>query len=82
MLTRKSFYAVLVLIFALTSVISRAQDASALLDLLVRKKIITEQEARSVRAELVKERAKQNESGKESITPVPATVNSGEKWKL
>jgi hypothetical protein len=35
----------------------RAQDAGALLDLLVRKKIITDQEAEEVRAELVKESA-------------------------
>lgn len=45
---------------------SKAQDAGAVLDLLVRKKIITEQEAKEVRAELTKE---------------PANT-SGEKWKL
>ena len=61
---------------------ARAQDAGALLDLLVRKKLITEQEAQSVRAELSKERGQNNDSGKESITPVTASVNSGEKWKL
>src|SRR5437016_12719598 len=36
---------------------ARAQDAGALLDLLVRKKIITDQEAEEVRAELTKETA-------------------------
>src|SRR5437763_1848212 len=44
----------------------RAQDAGALLDLLVRKKLITDQEAEEVRAELTKESA----------------TTSGGKWKL
>ena len=43
-----------------------AQDAGALLDLLVRKKVITDQEAEEVRAELTKE---------------AATTSAG-KWKL
>jgi hypothetical protein len=43
--------------FAFTGIAARAQDAGALLDLLVRKKIITDQEAEEVRAELVKESA-------------------------
>ena len=34
---------------------SRAQDAGALLDLLVKKRIITDQEAEEVRGELVKD---------------------------
>lgn len=45
---------------------ARGQDAGALLDLLVRKKIITDQEAEDVRAELTKE---------------AATTSAG-KWKL
>ncbi|MGI8481307.1 MAG: putative porin, partial [Chthoniobacterales bacterium] len=36
-------------------IITRAQDAGALLDLLVKKKIITDQEAEEVRGELTKE---------------------------
>src|SRR5438270_8121542 len=44
----------------------RAQDAGALLDLLVRKKLINDQEAEEVRAELTKE----------------AATTSGGKWKL
>jgi hypothetical protein len=44
----------------------RAQDAGALLDLLVRKKIITDQEAEEVRADLTKE----------------AAATSAGKWKL
>ncbi|MEP7016232.1 MAG: putative porin [Verrucomicrobiota bacterium] len=49
-----------------TMPILRAQDAGALLDLLVRKKLITDQEAEEVRAELTQE---------VSATP-------GGKWKL
>ena len=36
---------------------ARAQDSGALLDLLVRKGLITDQEAEDVRADLVKENA-------------------------
>src|SRR5205807_6131656 len=43
--------------FIFGGVAARAQDAGALLDLLVRKKIITDQEAEEVRAELTKETA-------------------------
>jgi hypothetical protein len=45
------------LCLALGGTVARAQDAGALLDLLVRKKLITDQEAEEVRAELVKESA-------------------------
>jgi hypothetical protein len=55
-----------------TMSILHAQDANALLDLLVKKKIITEKEAESVRADLSK-------GGPPPVTP---TVNSGDKWKL
>jgi len=53
-------------IFALGTLSIRAQEAGALLDLLVRKKLITDQEAEEVRAELTKE-----------STSTPAG-----KWKL
>src|SRR5438270_601535 len=53
-------------IFAFGEISIRAQDAGALLDLLVRKKLITDQEAEGVRAELTKE-----------STSTPAG-----KWKL
>src|SRR5438874_10899969 len=46
--------------------ILRAQDAGALLDLLVKKKLITDQEAEEVRAELTKQ----------------VSETSGGKWKL
>src|SRR4051812_7337760 len=50
----------------LGSITARAQDAGALLDLLVKKKIITDQEAEEVRGELTRE---------------AATTSAG-KWKL
>src|SRR3954468_10749908 len=53
-------------LFAFSAVPMRAQDAGALLDLLVRKKIITDQEAEEVRADLTKE----------------AAATSAGKWKL
>ena len=53
-------------IFALGTLSIHAQDAGALLDLLVRKKLITDQEAEGVRAELTKE----------------STSISAGKWKL
>src|SRR3954464_2712258 len=52
--------------FIFGGIAARAQDAGALLDLLVRKKIITDQEGEEVRAELTKE----------------AATTSGGKWKL
>src|SRR5436309_4627055 len=52
--------------FIFGGIVARAQDAGALLDLLVRKKIITDREAEEVRADLTKE----------------AATTSGGKWKL
>jgi hypothetical protein len=43
------------LAFALAANFAHAQDSSALLDLLVKKKVITDQEAEATRAELAKE---------------------------
>src|SRR5438045_7252925 len=54
---RYCVYAVAAACVVFGSVAARAQDAGALLDLLVRKKIITDQEAEEVRAELTKETA-------------------------
>jgi hypothetical protein len=53
-------YLVLIAVTAsltLTGMIARAQDAGALLDLLVKKKLITDQEAEEVRGELTREAA-------------------------
>src|SRR5438874_3585478 len=67
MLTKKFvLIAVIVSFFVAPMSMIHAQDAGALLDLLVRKKIITDQEAEEVRAELTKE---------------AATTSAG-KWKL
>src|SRR2546430_6796966 len=67
MLTKK-FVLIAVIFSFLAAPMSmlRAQDAGALLDLLVRKKLINDQEAEEVRAELTKE----------------AATTSGGKWKL
>src|SRR5256886_941816 len=67
MLTKK-FVLIAVIFSFLAAPMSmlRAQDAGALLDLLVRKKLINDQEAEEVRAELTKE----------------ASTTSGGKWKL
>src|SRR5256714_6958572 len=53
-------------VLVLGSVTARAQDAGALLDLLVKKKLITDQEAEEVRGELTRE----------------AAQTSGGKWKI
>src|SRR6266550_2563640 len=63
---KKVILAAAALCVALGGTAARAQDAGALLDLLVRKKLITDQEAEEVRAELIKE----------------STSTSAGKWKL
>jgi hypothetical protein len=57
MLTRKFILIAAGASFLFGTVSSQAQESGALLDLLVRKKIITDQEAEEVRAELTKEYA-------------------------
>ena len=54
---KKLTLAAAALCVALGGTVARAQDAGALLDLLVRKKLISDQEAEEVRTELVKESA-------------------------
>src|SRR6185312_14502947 len=54
---KKLTLAAAALCLALGGTVARAQDAGALLDLLVRKRLITDQEAEEVRTELVKESA-------------------------
>ena len=63
---KKLTLAAVALCFALGGTAARAQDAGALLDLLVKKKLITDQEAEEVRSDLVKESAE----------------TSAGKWKL
>ncbi len=55
MFFKKSFVAAVTMTCLLTGLTARAQDAGALLDLLVKKRIITDQEAEEVRGELVRE---------------------------
>src|SRR5215831_4960866 len=67
MLTRKLALVAVVVSFVVAPMSKlRAQDAGALLDLLVKKKIITDQEAEEVRAELSKQ----------------VSETSAGKWKL
>jgi hypothetical protein len=54
---KKLTLAAIAVCFAFGGTAARAQDAGALLDLLVKKKLITDQEAEEVRADLVKESA-------------------------
>src|SRR6476619_3959080 len=54
---KKLTLAAAALCLALGGTAARAQDAGALLDLMVKKKLITDQEAEEVRSELVKESA-------------------------
>jgi hypothetical protein len=60
---KKLTLAAIAICFALGGTAARAQDAGALLDLLVKKRLITDQEAEEVRGELVKESA-QTSAGK------------------
>src|SRR5262249_475961 len=54
---KKLALAAVALCFALGGTVARAQDAGALLDLMVKKRLITDQEAEEVRGELIKESA-------------------------
>ena len=54
---KKLTLAAAALCVALGGTVARAQDAGALLDLLVKKRLISDQEAEEVRTELVKESA-------------------------
>jgi hypothetical protein len=57
MFVRKLTFAAVAFCFAFTGIAARAQEAGALLDLLVRKGIVSDQEAEEVRVELSKEAA-------------------------
>jgi hypothetical protein len=61
---------------------AQAQDASALLDLLVKKKIVTEREAQELRADLAKQNSATNSAAQNNSGGATVTVNSGDKWKL
>jgi hypothetical protein len=70
MLMKKLTFAIVAFFFAFTGTASRGQDAGALLDLLVRKKLITDQEAEEVRTELVKESASTSAGKWKLSTPI------------
>ena len=71
MLARKFILTVIAASFLLRPMsILHAQDAGALLDLLVRKKIITDQDAEEVRAELTKEAAATSGGKLKLSTPI------------
>jgi hypothetical protein len=67
---KRSIYLVAVASFILGSVAVRAQDSGALLDLLVRKKLITDQEAEEVRSELTKQMAETSAGKLKLSTPI------------
>ena len=67
---KKSTLAAVALCFALCGTAARAQDAGALLDLLVKKRLITDQEAEEVRTELVKESAETSAGKWKLSTPI------------
>src|SRR5215471_8947299 len=70
MLVKKLIFVAGAFFFAFTGTASRVQDAGALLDLLVKKKLITDQEAEEVRGELVKEAAETSAGKWKLSTPI------------
>src|SRR5215469_11533549 len=70
MLVKKLTFAAAALFFAFSGIAARAQDAGALLDLLVKKKLITDQEAEEVRGELVKETSETSAGKWKLSTPI------------
>jgi len=67
---KKLALAAVALCFALGGTVARAQDAGALLDLLVKKRLITDQEAEEVRGELIKESAETSAGKWKLSTPI------------
>jgi hypothetical protein len=70
MFTKKFIFIAVAMIFALGTMSVHAQDAGALLDLLVKKHLITDQEAEEVRGELVKESAETSAGKWKLSTPI------------
>src|SRR5262249_18576651 len=67
---KKLALAAVALFFALGWTVAREQDAVALLDLLVKKRLITDQEAEEVRGELIKESAETSAGKWKLSTPI------------
>src|SRR5436305_11768428 len=70
MLTKKFVLIAVIVTFLVPPMSIFAQDAGALLDLLVRKKLINDQEAEEVRAELTKESASTSAGKLKLSTPI------------
>jgi Putative porin len=70
MFVRKFTFVAVAASMALGGISARAQDAGALLDLLVRKHLITDQEAEEVRADLTKEAATTSAGKLKLSTPI------------
>jgi hypothetical protein len=70
MFLKKLTFVAVAFCFAFTGIAARAQDAGALLDLLVRKRVSTDQEAEEVRAELSKEVASTSAGKWKLSTPI------------
>lgn len=66
---------------AFAPLVARAED-SALLELLVKKKIVTEKEAASLRTELAKEKSTSTASTGSNATAAPTAASSASKLKL
>src|ERR1043165_6976515 len=68
----RNYFVLIVVTASLTlgGMIARAQDAGALLDLLVKKKIITDQEAEEVRGELTREASTTSAGKLKMSTPI------------
>lgn len=86
MVTKKVVSTLVAIGFIVGMPATQGQDANALLDLLVRKKLITAQDAAEVRAEMAKEAKAKSKStsapATTSTSTVPITTSSSEKWKL
>ena len=70
MFIKRFIFMIVAMSFVFGPLSIRAQDAGALLDLLVRKKLITDQEAEEVRAELTKESASTSAGKLKLSTPI------------
>src|SRR5882762_7580618 len=70
MLSKRIVFVAMTVSVILGAAVARAQDSGALLDLLVKKGLITDQEAEDVRADLVKESASTSAGKLKLSTPV------------
>ena len=81
MLQKNVLLITMVASFVASAITAPAQDAGALLDLLVRKKIITDQEAEEVRGELTREAATTSAGKLKLATPITEVELYGDMGK-